>query len=173
MNSPDPENLIKYLADLFKDTREELNRVDSKAALLLAAIGVVVGAFLGGLLGGRWTPLALDSRIGWIWWLGMAATAIGIYSIGSAVYPHIQRHTAGSTAAPAYYSDVAAYKDVNEFRKAIEQAPSPQERLIDQTFQLAQIVQHKYILLQRGLHFVLLGILGCVAAIIINIPLRS
>ena len=84
----------RYLADLLADTREELTRVDSKAALLLAASGVIIGALLAGFFGGRWTPFDLSSKVQWLWWLGAASAAFGLFSIAAAVYPNIhQRRT--------------------------------------------------------------------------------
>src|ERR1035441_6347411 len=80
-----------YLADLLADTREELTRADSKAALTLAATGVVIGALLAGLFGGKWTPFDLNSKIQWLWWLGVGSAALGVFSIAAAVYPRIRR----------------------------------------------------------------------------------
>lgn len=162
---------VSYLADLLADTREELNRVDSKAALLLAASGVIIGALLAGMIGGRWTPFDLNSDIEWIWWLGVASAALGVFSIAVAVYPRTSRRRAPQPAIPTYYGDVAAYKNIDSFRLAIEKAPAPRERLIDQTFVLSRIVQRKYMLIRRGLRLLLLAILACTAAIMINIPL--
>jgi len=70
-----------------------------------------------------------------------------------------------------YYGDVAAYKDVDAFRKAIADTPSVQDRLVDQTFQISKIVQRKYTLLQRGLLLLLLAVVACVSAVVINVPL--
>jgi MFS family permease len=139
--------------------------------LLLAGAGVVVGALLAGLLGGRWTPFELDNRVEWIWWLGIASTAAGIFSIAAAVYPRIRRRDAPHPPIPSYFGDVAEYKDIQTFRQAVEQAPSYRERLIDQTFVVSRIVQRKYVLLRRGLRFLLLAISTCAAAVLINIPL--
>jgi hypothetical protein len=172
-NSPNVANInSSYLTDLLKDAREELGRADSKAALLLAATGVAVGALLAGLLGGQWTPLHLDERVEWIWWLGVASAAAGIFSIAAAVYPRIRRRGAPSPGTPTYYGDVAKYSDIDEFRRAVGQATNSQERLIDQIFLVSKIVQHKYVLLRRGLLFLLTAILACAAAVIINIPLN-
>lgn len=171
-NAPDAADpTVSYLADLLKEAREELSRADSKAALLLATTGVAVGALLAGLLGGKWTPFDLDNRVQWIWWLGVGSAASGIYSIAAAVYPRIRRHQTTPAGAPAYYGDVAAYRNIDLFRQAIGQAPDPRERIIDQTFRVAHIVQRKYVLLQRGLLFLLLAVLACAAAVLINIPL--
>jgi hypothetical protein len=51
---------------------------------------------------------------------------------------------------PAYYGDVAAYENIEAFRRAIEKVPKPRELLIDQVFVLSGMVQHKYVLLRGG-----------------------
>jgi hypothetical protein len=172
-NSPDAmDQVTSYLEDLLDNTREELARADSKAALLLAATGVVVGALLAGLFAGKWTPFDLDSRIEWLWWLGVCAAAAGIFSIAGAVYPRLRpRGAPPPPGAPAYFGDVIKYKDIDAFRQAIELAPSPKERLTDQTFVLSRIAWRKYVLLRLGLRLLLLAILACGIAILINIPL--
>jgi len=169
---PAPDPAIEYLTDLLEDTREELGRADAKAALLLAAAGVAVGALLAGLLNGRWVPFALDNRIEWLWWLGVAATAAGIYSVAAAVYPRIQRSTDSNPETLAYYGDVAAYEDIGSFRKALEQEPpDARKRLMDQTYVVSKIAQKKYVLIRRGMRCFAFAILACTAAILINIPL--
>lgn len=161
----------RYLADLLEDTREELTRADAKAGLLLAATGVVAGALLAGLLSRSWTPLDLDVRISWLWWVGVSFAGFGMFSIASAVYPRIHRRGAPHPHSPAYYGDVAAYDDIGTFRRAIEQVPNELERLMDQTFLLSHVVKQKYALLRRGLRCLLIAIVACAGAVIINIPL--
>jgi hypothetical protein len=137
----------------------------------LAASGVVIGALLAGLFGSKWSPFDLNSKIEWLWWLGVASAAFGVFSIAAAVYPRIRRHGTGHPEVPAYYGDVAAYENIDAFRSAIEKVPSSKERLIDQVFVLSGIVRSKYVLLRRGLRCLLLAILACTAAVMINIPL--
>ena len=171
-NSPavaDPA--VTYLADLLAETREELTRADSKAALLLAASGVVIAALLAGLLGSQWTPFDLNTSVEWLWWLGVASAAFGVFSIAAAVYPRIRRHGTIHPGVPSYYGDVASYDNIGAFRSAIENAPKSKERLIDQVFAVSNIVQRKYVLLRRGLRCLLLAILACTTAVMINIPL--
>lgn len=170
----DPANpAIIYLADLLRDTREELNRADSKAGLLLAATGVVVSALLAGLLSGRWSPFDLDSRVGWVWWVGVGFAALGIFSIAWAVYPWIHRRGIPRPGTPSYYGDVAEYRSIEDFRRAIEQRHSHLERLIDQTYVTSRVIHHKYRLLRRGLRFLLVAIVACVLAVLINILLTA
>jgi MFS family permease len=159
---------LSYLADLLADTREELTRADSKASLLLAAAGVILGALIAGLAGSNWTPLDLDSRIQWIWWLGVAAAAAGVLAIAASVYPRIYQPRIPHPGVPTYYGDVAAYRSVEAFRNSIGEVPLPKERLINQAFVLARIVQRKYVLLRRGLCCLLLAISACTLAVVIN-----
>jgi len=164
--------VVSYLKELLAETREELNRVDSKAALLLAGSGVIIGALLAGLFGGRWTPFELNSKIEWLWWLGIALAAAGVFSIAAAVYPTIHTSEVPRPGTPSYYGDVAAYKDVDAFRRSLEEKPpEPRDRLIDQTFVLSNVVRRKYVLLRRGLRCLLLAIITCVASVVINIPI--
>ena len=162
---------VSYLADLLADTREELSRVDSKAALLLAAVGVILGALIAGSFGGHWTPLDLNYGIQWMWWLGVTAAAFGILAIAASVYPRIHQSGTPRPGVPKYYGDVAAYENIEAFGQAIEKPPISRGRLINQTFVLSHIVQRKYVLLRRGLRFLLLAISACILAAIINIPL--
>jgi|SRR5579871_2196149 len=171
ISSGDADPSASYLADLLADTREELTRAESKAALILATTGVVIGALLAGLFAGKWTPFDLNSKIEWLWWLGVASAGAGVFSIAAAVYPRIRRRGAAHPGVPAYYGDVAAYENIDAFRNAIEKAPKPRERLMDQTFVVSRIVQRKYVLLRRGLRCLLLAIVACIAAVMINIPL--
>jgi len=164
--STDPA--LSYLADLLADTREELTRADSKASLLLAAVGVILGALIAGLAGSNWTPLALDSRIQWAWWLGVAAAVAGVLSIAASVYPRIFQPRIPHPGVPAYYGDVAACRSVEAFRNAIGNVPIPKDRLINQAFVLARIVQRKYVLLRRGLCCLLLAISACTLAVVLN-----
>jgi len=160
---------IGYLTDLLADTRDELNRADSKASLLLAAIGVVIAALIGGLAGRKWTPMTLDTGAQALWWVGTAAAAAGVFWIAASVYPRIHQPKTPHPGLPAYYGDVAAYHDIDAFRDAIDQAPEARERLINQTYVVSKIVQWKYVLLRRGLLSILLAIVACILAIVINV----
>ena len=51
------EAILLYTTSLLSSAREEIDRADSKASILLAASGVATGALLAGLMAGNWTPL--------------------------------------------------------------------------------------------------------------------
>jgi pycsar effector protein len=167
------ESALVYLKDLLSETREELSRVDNKASLLLAAVGVVLGALIGGLAGSRWTPMSLNGAVQWLWWLGVASAATGILSIAAAVYPRIYPRSTPEPGAPVYYGHVSAYRDIGEFRQALDRLPSMRDRLVNQTFVLSGIVQRKYALLRRGLWCLLLTIVACALAVVVSALLGS
>ncbi len=160
---------IGYLADLLTDTRDELNRADFKASLLLAAIGVVIGGLIGGLAARKWTPMTMDPVAQAVWWVGAAGAAAGVFWIAASVYPRIHQHKTPHPGLPAYYGDVAAYQDIDAFRDAIDQAPEARERLINQTYVVSKIVQWKYVMLRRGLLSILMAIVACILAVVINV----
>ena len=160
-----------YLQDLLRDTREDLALADSKAGLMLASSGVAVGALLAGLLGGTWTPVDLDARVQWIWWIGECSVAGGILSVATAVYPRARRRQLASPEFPTYYGDIARLDSVEALRTAIGATPDLELRLLDQVFVLARTVQTKYTLLRRGLWLFLLALIACTSAVLIDLPL--
>ncbi len=164
---------MTYLADLLANTRDELNRADFKASLLLAAIGVIIGALIGGLAGSKWTPMTLASGEQGLWWAGVAAAACGVFWIAASVYPRIHQSKTPHHGLPTYYGDVATYRDVDAFHNAITQVPDVRERLINQTYVISGIVQRKYVLLRRGLLSLLVAIVACAVAIAMNVLLAS
>jgi hypothetical protein len=169
--APGGDAITSYLTDLHSDTREELNRADSKASLLLAAMGVIVGVIVGGITSSHWSPLSMGTGEQALWWAGVAAAAASMFMFAASVYPRISRR--GPRASlPNYYGDVAGYADVEAFRRGISQAPDAAERLIHQTYVLAKIVRSKYVLLQRGLLSLLVAIVACTMSIALNLLLR-
>ena len=166
--SGDP--VTSYLADLLASTRDELARADSKAALLLASVGVITGALTGGLSSRNWTPLSLGGGQQALWWAGVAAAAVGSFLISASVYPRT-RGTVIPGGLPAYFRDIAAYPDVDAFRQAVGTAPDVAERLINQTYAVARIVRAKYAQLQVGLFCLLAAIVACTLSVILNILL--
>ena len=160
-----------FLTDLLANIRDELNRADSKASLLLAAVGVIIGALLGGISGSRWTPMSLGAGEQALWWAGVVAAAVGVLLISASVYPRIRLRATPRSGPPSYYADVAAYPDVDAFRHAIREAPDVRERLLTQTYVLARIVEGKYLKLQRALLSLLVAIIACALAIALNVLL--
>ena len=166
------ESSMSYLADLLNSTRDELNRADSKASLLLAAVGVTIGALISGITGSKWTPTAMNVGEQVLWWTGIAAASVGVLLIAACVFPRIQQRDTPHPGLPAYYGDVAAYPDIESFREAVMNEPDPRERLMNQAYVVSRIVQHKYVLLRRGLLCLLVAVVACALAVGFNVLLQ-
>ncbi|MEZ3177385.1 hypothetical protein KYY02_01260 [Streptomyces pimonensis] len=88
------------------DLRTEIARADSKAAVLVAALGITAGVF-GGLLAGRdWSPDALTATGATVWWAGILALALSLFALLLAVLPRY-RDGAWSPGMPlSYFGDI-------------------------------------------------------------------
>lgn len=163
--------VVSYLTDLLASTRDELNRADSKAALLLAAVGVIIGALVGCFTSSHWTPMSLGVGEQALWWVGVAAATVGVFLVSASVYPRGRQHGTPYPGLPAYYRDVAALPDIAAFRLAVGKAPDVTERLLDQAYTVAGIVQAKYVQLQRGLVCFLIAIVACILSVVFQVIL--
>lgn len=143
------------LADfLLRDAREELTRADSKASLLTAAVGVVVGALVAAMLAQTWTPANLDASVRWLWWVGAASIGLALIFLGAGVYPRTVRK-GRSEGAAKYFADA-----VRLGRDGLPDAlnsTSLDEYLLDQLFAVSHIVDIKYRCIRIALWCLALG----------------
>ena len=101
---------------ILAETRAEIDRADQKASILLAGVGVAIGAILAGLIPAHWSPSDLGSPWQWIWWLGVAATAVGIVFLLAAVYPRIGGKPVSKQLN--YFGDACEYQRERPFASA-------------------------------------------------------
>ena len=81
--------LSDFAEGLLDETREEINRADTKANILLAAAGVVLAVIVGGLLSGQ-IKLARESvPVQILAATSSASMAIGLAFLGAAVVPRV------------------------------------------------------------------------------------
>ncbi|MEC3895870.1 MULTISPECIES: Pycsar system effector family protein [Nocardiopsis] len=150
------ERVQDHVSALLADSREELVRADQKAAILLAAGGVLVGALLASLLPGEAPPEELGALTRALWWVGTAITLLGVACFGCAVFPRVH-NTGGRSEVVGYYGDVASYRDDATLRRALEASAAREpDRLVSQLREVARIVVYKYRLLRAGI--VLFGV---------------
>jgi hypothetical protein len=165
---PDPSgDALEYARALLASSREELVRADTKAALLLAASGIAIGALLNGLLGGKWSPSHLNNWVEWLWWLGIAATVVAIVSLASAIYPRTKRSSVKPLLV-AYYADVVLLSR-EELSVAMAVTPAKiNSVLVDQIYQISLIVSRKYKLFCIALWAFASAATFCAVSILIN-----
>jgi hypothetical protein len=165
------ETACAYAAALLRETREELDRADKKASLLLAAAGVAIGALITGLLAGDWSPFELHNLVEWIWWLGVGCAAAAIAALASAVYPRIAR-LGPPPSVVAYFGDVVTIKSHDALKEALRDSSSLNlDRLTDQVGQVSAIVRTKYVLIRSGLQLLGAATVLCAGSVLLALAL--
>jgi hypothetical protein len=136
---------------LLAETREELDRADNKASIILAAAGVAAGLLFSSAIGGSWKPNELPPLAKSVWWAASVVGAIGVLCLGRAVFPIIRRRD-GPAGSIRYFGDVAKLATPAEVRKMLlTAADDPLERTLDQVWILSRIVIVKYHYIRWGM----------------------
>ncbi|WP_369248565.1 Pycsar system effector family protein [Streptomyces sp. R41] len=104
--TPDTRTGARTAERLLTELRGEIARADSKASVLVAALGMTAGVFSGLLAGRDWTPGELSWAGTALWWAGAAALALSLFALLLAVLP---RYRSGSWAPGqplCYFGDI-------------------------------------------------------------------
>lgn len=153
---------------LLAETREDIAKADQKATMVLAALGIGVGAVLGGVLAGDWKPHDLSQHGEPAWWIGVLLIAASILAAGIAVWPRFDK--VGRTRGIYYWANVAAYADFDDFiASSARRLPPSGVRTLYQLFHLSKIVDRKYTLVRYSMGFALAGIVFCVVGVAVGL----
>ena len=152
---------------LLAEAREELTRADSKAALLLASVGVVVGALLAALLAQSWSPFDLPGSVSWLWWIGAASVAVAVVALARAVYPSTS-YRSSRPGFIGFFGDVVATPDADVESTLEATAQNPRDVVVDQLTAISAIVDRKYRAIQIALWALAAGAVLCLLAVLIN-----
>lgn len=157
---------------LLTQAREELNKADAKAQVLLGVVGLGVGAVVGGLLAGSWSPFRLSPWIQWAWWLGAASAVAALVCLAGAVYPRTGPDKASDGRGISYFADVRRYHSAQAVADVLRRSPNHDLlRLAGQIKQISRIVTRKYQLIRWGFWLLLAAILLSITAVLVNLPL--
>lgn len=166
------EDACAYGTQLLQETREELNRADTKAQVLLGIVGIGLGAVIGGLLAGSWSPFRLSNNIEWLWWAGATAALASVVVLARAVYPRLDRRKRSD--AVMYYADVLHFESAAAVSSALRRSSTLDlERIADQLHRVSQIVSRKYRLIRWGFWLLLSGMVATMSAVLINVVLAA
>ncbi|MEX1046380.1 MAG: Pycsar system effector family protein [Actinomycetota bacterium] len=147
----------EYGRRLLGETREEISRADTKASIVLAGAGVIVGIVLTGFVTG---DISLSGQRVGIHVLVMAAGALsvaGILALGAAVYPRTKSPEPGHAR---YFEEISQFtKDEKLLRKTVDdESGDAFDRDVNQMLALSGIVHSKYKLTRIGMQFLGLGL---------------
>ncbi|MFF3676875.1 Pycsar system effector family protein [Streptomyces sp. NPDC002120] len=99
-------NRDEAAARLLVDLRVEIARADSKAALLVGALGMTAGVLSAQLAGRRWQPSLMSAPGQVVWWAGAAALALALPALMLAVLPRSLRTDWKAGGPLSYFGDV-------------------------------------------------------------------
>ncbi|MEV6736142.1 Pycsar system effector family protein [Streptomyces sp. NPDC051104] len=97
---------VRTAERLLTELRSEITRADSKASVLVAALGMTAGVFSGLLAGRNWSPGTLSTAGTVLWWAGAAALALSLFALLLAVLPRYSRGTWAPGRPLCYFGDI-------------------------------------------------------------------
>ncbi|WP_157018012.1 Pycsar system effector family protein [Cryptosporangium arvum] len=153
----DTEAPLVYARRMLTEAREERARADTKAALLLATVGLVASVGGGTLAARSWRPSLLGPVAEPFWWLSALGFLTSAVLFLAAVYPRLARPRGRSVGAVAYFGDAARARDVEVLIEALEQSAAAELTLLaEQLHTVGTMAAAKYVLIQIGI-WVLVG----------------
>ncbi|MEU6774617.1 Pycsar system effector family protein [Streptomyces sp. NPDC046759] len=143
---------IRLCERLLTDLRTEIARADSKASVLVAALGMTAGVFSGVLAGRGWTPAALSTPGTALWWSGILALTVSLLALLLAVLP---RYRSGSWAPGrplTYFGDIRQAAAQGHLESAIADTErDPAAALTASLVESSRIAARKHQWIRAGL----------------------
>lgn len=136
---------------LLGDLRAEIARADTKASVLVGALGITAG-----LLGGRgWGPAALSPTAAVLWWVGAASLVTALFALLLAVLPRYRRSSWEPGRPLTYFGDVrraARAARAGALAAAVaETGRDPAVGLFPALAETSRIVARKHLWIRTGL----------------------
>ena len=148
--------------------REELIRADAKAALLLAAVGIVTGTLVAALLADNWSPQNLKENTRYLWWFGSLLGVIGIIALAYSVYPRTKYRGKRPPSMISYFGDVVR-TPVEDLEKLLaETGKKSGSSMFDQLKEISAIVDKKYRGIQIGMWGIGASAILCTLAVLVD-----
>ncbi|MFK0043464.1 Pycsar system effector family protein [Streptomyces sp. NPDC090741] len=91
---------------LLADLRGEIARADSKASVLVGALGMTAGVISALLAGKGWRPGTLSAPGTAVWWAGAAALAVALLALLLAVLPRYRSAEWRPGSPLSYFGDI-------------------------------------------------------------------
>lgn len=134
---------LEYAQALLASCREELERADGKASVILAAAGIFLGALVAAVLAGDWSPFDVWNGIEWLLWMSLAMALLGIAALAYCVFPRTTYRRKNPDYI-GYFGDVVA-TPTHKLLDAIEAtAQDTTAAVLHQLTATAHIADRKY-----------------------------
>ena len=137
---------------LLADQRSEIARADSKASVLVAALGTTAGVFSGLLAGRNWTPAALSTVGTALWWSGALALNVSLFALLLAVLPRYNSGAWTPGRPLTYFGDIRQAAREGHLESALtETAHDPVAALTAALTESSHIAARKHQWIRTGL----------------------
>lgn len=155
-----------HLRSLLDETREEINRADGKANLLLTAAGLGVAALVAGLVAGDIDPMGAAGAVQVTGSAAGVLLAAGLTAVGAAVFPRLGDPMQGRAH---YFMEAAQFDDAESLHEAIVNDHSAAgARESQQLLVLSKAVRYKYRLIRLAQVLLGAGMLSAAAAALLH-----
>src|SRR5215213_8654110 len=104
---------------LLRESREELERIDLKASILLSVCSLALAALVHAAAYLHWDPRELLA-FQWFLWSGMAFGGAALVALAAAVWPRLGRGEEGIT----YFGHVARFEGLEELSAGLDEEAS-------------------------------------------------
>jgi hypothetical protein len=142
--APEVQAGLRLLGDL----RAEIARADTKASVLVGALGITAG-----LLGGHgWGPAALPPVAAALWWVGATSLFAALFALLLAVLPRYRKSTWEPGLPLTYFADVRRAAGSGGLAAAVaDTGRDPAVGLFPALVETSRIVARKHLWIRIGL----------------------
>ncbi|MEK2489252.1 Pycsar system effector family protein [Kitasatospora purpeofusca] len=151
---------------LLTELRDEIGRADTKASILIAAMGMSGGALMSLMAGENgWRPGHLSGIGAASWWTGCAGWTAALVCLLLAVLPRYRRHVWAAGGTVSHFQDIRTAALAGELSAALlrtERDPFP--ALVGALSSNAGIVAAKHRWIRTGLALFGTGVLALTVA---------
>jgi hypothetical protein len=159
---------------LLRESREELERIDLKASILLSVFGLALVGLAHAAAFEEWDPRTLGA-FQWILWTGVVFACAAIVALAGAVWPKLSHAT--EEEGLTYFGHVARHNRVEELHAALDREasahPSPTDHAVKRLLAVSKIIDTKYRWIRRGMALFAVAVPLWAIAIIIALSSSS
>lgn len=164
-----PTDTAQLCERLLADLRTEIARADSKASVLVAALGMTAGVFSGLLAGRNWNPGALSTFGTVVWGTGAASLVLSLFSLLLAVLPRHRSEPWAPGQPLSYFGDIQRAVRLGHLETALADTQrDPTAALTSALTETSRIAARKHQWIRSGLISFCTGTLLLPASLLIG-----
>ncbi|WNI29864.1 Pycsar system effector family protein [Streptomyces sp. ITFR-6] len=170
-DTPAPATALgaRTAARLLVDLRAEIARADSKAAVVVAALGLTSGVVCGVLVSRDWPSSHLSAPGAIVWWAGITVLALALLFLLLAVAPRYRVSDWAPGDPLTYFGDIRRAVRQNKLPQALAETEQlPMASLLSALTETSRIVTRKHQWIRAGLVAFCIGALLLPASVVIG-----